>query len=102
MTPEQRAEIMRLAADAHDKAVRWHAMSVRNAADLSPDQRRQQAIAYAVAEAEMFESQARLDAAQRRPIDACECICPRCGVRHGGNAAGDTEPLSTPRWSHEN
>lgn len=62
MTDTMKQEIERLALAAHRATERHRALSMQNMA-TEPDEREKQAVAYALATAEMFEARRALDAA---------------------------------------
>lgn len=65
MTDEQRDRVADLARDKERKRQRYEHLGRMNTAMLPPEQRREEAAAYAIAEAEYYEAASLLSAAVR-------------------------------------
>ncbi len=67
MDDERKAEIAKLAGEAHDKRRYYEMLGMMNTPS-DPDAKREAAIAYAIAQAEMFEAKHLLERAQQPVI----------------------------------
>ena len=64
MNDQRKAEIAKLAGEAHDKRMHYEMLGMMNTPS-DPDEKRKAAITYAISEAEMWEAKHRLERAKQ-------------------------------------